>query len=276
VVVGAASLTLTTVPVVAGASIALALLFVVATSLVAVLLGGLSRPPSAVSKPRGRSSRYGRGRTTQPAVRVTGPLSFGVRQARASLAGSVTLGLAVTVVTGSVAVAVTVFAQGRELAGPSALGAVASARAWVPQGVLAAVSLAAGVVLAVLSRRRNLVLRRAQWASIRAMGWRTADVTRAHLAELAVSALPGLVVGVAVSVGLGVSTGSTGGVVAGSAAGILALCGVVLGSQARLTGSAKTEEILQCPGNAARRLSPATAKRATTTRSKTPMRPDWS
>lgn len=191
-VVGAAAVSLSTVPVVTGVSVALALLLVVVMSFVAVLVSGSSRSRTAVSKPRGR------------ALGITGPLDFGLRQARVFLTNSATLGLAVAVVTVSVAVAATVFVQGRELAGPTSLGAVASGRAWIPQGVLAAVSLAAGIVLAVLSRRMNLAQRREQWAGIRAMGWSAADVTRAHLAELALSALPGLVLGIAVDVGIAV------------------------------------------------------------------------
>ncbi len=218
-VVGSASVALTTVPVIAGVSVALALLFVVVTSVAAVMLG------ARASRPRTR-------RIGAP-LRVTGPLSFGVRQARTSLGSSATLGLALVVVTVSVAVAVTVFVQGRTLAGPSALGEVASGRAWIPQGALAAASLAAGIVLAVLSRRMNLVRRREQWAGIRAMGWRGADVTRAHMAELAVSAVPGLVVGIAISIAISVSTGSTAAVTASAVAGILAL-GVVLFSGRKL------------------------------------------
>ena len=49
----------------------------------------------------------------------------------------------------------------------------------------------------------------AQWAAIRAMGWGRADIRRAHLAELAVAVLPGIVLGAALSVGIAVlaSTG---------------------------------------------------------------------
>ena len=189
VVVGAAALTLTTVPAVTGVSVAVAAFFVVATSVATVLLG------ARVSRP---TSRHRRSRE----LRVTGPVSFGVRQARTSVANSVTLGLAMAVVTTSVAVAAIVFVQGTDLAGPSSLGEVASVRSRIPQGVLAGASLVAGIVLAVLSRRMNLARRRAQWAGIRAMGWRTADVRWAHVAELAVSATPGLFVGVALSIGI--------------------------------------------------------------------------
>jgi len=196
--VGAASIALTTVPVVAAVTVGVALLCVVATSLVAVLLG--ARAPR-------RTLRRQRARST--ALRVASPLGFGVRQARASIASAVTLGLAVVVVVVSVAAVVAVFVQGRELAGPTLLGALAAARGWVPQGVLAAVSLTAGVLLVVLARRATLARRRAQWAAIRAMGWGRADIRLAHLAELAVSVLPGILLGAAASVGIAVlaSTG---------------------------------------------------------------------
>jgi hypothetical protein len=112
---------------------------------------------------------------------------------------SVSLGLAILLITVSIAIGVTVFIQGRELAGPSLLGAAASARAWVPQGILAAATLVAGITLAVLSRRMSGERRREQWAAIRAMGWAGRDVIRGHLSELAFSAIPGLVVGVALA-----------------------------------------------------------------------------
>ena len=188
-VMGAAALTLTTVPAVTGVSLVVAMSFVMATSLGTVLLGARA-PRRTARRPPTRD------------LRVTGPLSFGARQARTSLANAVTLGLALTVVTTSVAVAVTVFVQGTDLAGPSSLGAVASGRSRIPQGVLAGASLAAGIVLAVLSRRMNLLRRREQWAGIRAMGWRSVDVRRAHFAELAVSAVPGLLVGVVLSIAI--------------------------------------------------------------------------
>jgi hypothetical protein len=135
---------------------------------------------------------------------VPGPVAFGRRQASTQVANSVSLGLAMMLVTLAVAIGATVFVQGRELAGPSAIGAFASARAWLPQGLLAAATLAAGVTLAVLSRRMGVERRRDQWAAIRAMGWTTGDVTRAHLAELSFSAVPGVVVGLGLAAGVAV------------------------------------------------------------------------
>jgi hypothetical protein len=192
-VVGACAVTLATVPVVAGVCLGVSLALVVATSLVAGIAG-------AASAHRGR----GRARGAERPARITGPISFGARLARTGPAHSISLALAVLLITVSIALAAAVFVQGRQLAGPTLLGAVASARGWLPQGVLAAASLAAGISLAVLSRRMGLERRREQWRAIRAMGWSTAEVTRAQAAELAFSAVPGALAGVALAFGIAV------------------------------------------------------------------------
>jgi hypothetical protein len=167
---------------------------------------------------------------------VHGPIAFGRRQARTQVANSLSLGLAMLLITVAVAIGATVFVQGRELAGPSALGAVASARAWLPQGILAAATLGAGITLAVLSRRMGVDRRRDQWAAIRAMGWSTADVTRAHLAELAFSAVPGVLVGIALAAGIAAQQpGLLVPVLLTSAAGGLVALAVVLFSGRRLS-----------------------------------------
>ncbi|CAN5616446.1 hypothetical protein BH10ACT7_BH10ACT7_26220 [soil metagenome] len=197
-IVGAASVLLSTVPMVAAAAVGVALLLVVATSLVGVLAG--ARAPR-------RTSRVQRARASDHRPRVTGPASFGVLQARSQPVNSASLALAALLVVVSIAIAAAVFVQGRELAGPSALGAVASARAWVPQGLLAAISLGAAVLLAVLSRRMGLERRREQWGAIDAMGWSRRDVARARVAEVAVTAGPGVLAGLvfAVVVAMGVA-----------------------------------------------------------------------
>jgi hypothetical protein len=129
-----------------------------------------------------------------------------------------------------------VFVQGRQLAGPTLLGAVASARGWLPQGILAGGSLAAGVVLAVLSRRMGVERRREQWEAIRAMGWSTADVTRAHLAELAFSAVPGALLGIGAAAGVAVQVpGILGPVLVVSGLGAVLAVAVVLFSGRRLS-----------------------------------------
>lgn len=188
--IGAVAAWLSAVTGIASIAVGLAVALVVATSVIAVVSGSRAKRHTvrrATPRPAGRAPGIG------------GPISFGARQARAYLVHSVSLGLAVLFITVSIAIGATVFVQGRELAGPSLLGAVASARAWLPQGILAAVSLASGVALAVLSRRMSEARRREQWAAIRAMGWHGRAVIRAHVAELAFSAVPGLLAGLAVA-----------------------------------------------------------------------------
>lgn len=213
---------LSSVPLVAGVATGVALGLVMATSVIAVALGA-------------RSGRV-RSRRTSERVRILGPLSFGARLARTDLPNSIALALAVLLITVSVAVAATVFVQGRQLAGPTLLGALASARGWLPQGVLAGVSLAAGVVLAVLSRRMGLERRREQWSAVRAMGWSTAEVTRAQLAELATSAVPGALAGVGLAGAVAAQLpGILGPVLAASAAAGVVAVAVVLLSGRRLS-----------------------------------------
>jgi len=182
--VGAVAVALSSVPVIAAVSVGVALALLAVTSLLAV--GGGSR----AARVRSRSARGGR---------IAGPGAFGVRRARTQVAGSLSLALALVLVTVAVAIGTAVFVQGRALAGPSALGAVASARAWLPQGVLAAVGLMSGIVLAVLSRRMTLGRDRDQWTALTAMGWGRGELIRAQGAELAFSAVPGLLVGLAIS-----------------------------------------------------------------------------
>jgi hypothetical protein len=226
-VVGALAVAFSMVQTVAAVSVGLSLGLVALTSLAAVLAG--ARAPR-------RTARRQRARDSSGAARVNGPIAFGARQARSQVAHSVSLGLAVLMITVSVAIAVTVFVQGRQLAGPTLLGAVASARGWLPQGILAGGSLAAGVVLAVLSRRMGVERRREQWEAIRAMGWSTADVTRAHLAELAFSAVPGALLGVAIAAGVAVQVqGILGPVLVVSGLGAVLAVAVVLFSGRRLS-----------------------------------------
>lgn len=189
-VVGALAVMLATVPLVASVAVGVSVLLVAVTSAFAVIAGARA-PRATVRRQRALAPDH------EP--RVTTPAALGVRIARRPIAHSLSLAVAVLLVTVSVAIGVAVFVQGRELAGPSELGAVASARAWIPQGLLAVVTLAAGITLAVLSRRMALERRRDEWVAIRAMGWARSDVTRAQLAELAVSAVPGALVGVAAS-----------------------------------------------------------------------------
>ena len=97
--------------------------------------------------------------------------------------------------------------------------------------MLVAVTLAAGVTLAVVSRRFGVGRRREQWAAIRAMGWTSQDVVRAQLAELAVSAIPGAVLGVVVAAliaAVQVREAVVPVVVVGSAAALISVAVVLL------------------------------------------------
>jgi hypothetical protein len=103
----------------------------------------------------------------------------------------------------------------------------------VPQGLLAAVSLTSGVALAVLSRRMGVDRHAQQWTAIRAMGWTSRDVARAHIAELAVSAVPGVILGLIISVAIVVAQAPDAlvpALVSGAAAGALALVVVLVGA----------------------------------------------
>lgn len=190
-VVSALSVLLATAQTVASFAVATAVALVAVTSLAGVVAGARA-PRHSLRRQLARAS------TRRP--RVNGPVAFGVLQARSQPINSISLGVAAFLVVASIAICAAVFAQGRDLAGPSLLGALASARAWVPQGVLAAVSLAAALVLAVLSRRMGLQRRREQWAAIDAMGWSRGDVQRARLAEILITAGPGVLAGVAFAV----------------------------------------------------------------------------
>lgn len=187
--VGLAAVLVATVQLIAAVSVGLTLALVLGTSLAAVVMGARA-PRHTVWRQRARAH-------SKPPT-IAGPERLGLRRARTHLAGSVSLGLAALVVVVGVALAATVFVQGRDLAGPSALGALASARAWVPQGILAAVTLGSGLTLAVLSRRMTLARRIEQDAALTAMGWTSRDIRRSHLGELAVTVAPGALAGVVI------------------------------------------------------------------------------
>ncbi len=229
-VVGGIAVAIASVREVAATAVGLSLLFVVVTSLVAVGLG--ARAPR-------HTPRRQRVRPAASAPRVGGTFAFGLRQARVNSANSASLALAMLFIVIGVSVAVTLIVQARAIAGPSELAALAAARAWVPQGLLVAVSLGSGVALAVLSRRMGIDRRAEQWTAIRAMGWTNRDVVRAHLAELAVSAVPGVILGLALSAALvvvQVPNALVPVLVAGGVCGTVALA-VVLGSAVHRSGA---------------------------------------
>jgi hypothetical protein len=231
-VVGAVAVAIASVREVAAIAVGVSLLLVVFTSLVAVGLGaraevgseGRFRPSPP---PQRRPSRP----SGQPAPHVRGVRAFGFRQARVNLANSASLGLAMLFIVLGVAVAVTLVVQARAVAGPSELAALASARSWVPQGLLVGVSLGSGIALAVLSRRMGMDRRSEQWSAIRAMGWTRREVVRAHVAELAVSAAPGVILGLLLATAfvlLQVPQALVPVLVAGGSCGVAALAVVLL------------------------------------------------
>ena len=229
-IVGVIAVAIASVREVASISVALSLLFVVVTSLVAVGFG--ARAPR-------HTKRRQQVHPAAAAPRVRGARAFGVRQARVNSANSASLALAMLFIVLAVAVAVTLIVQARAIAGPSELAALASARTWVPQGLLAAVSLASGVALAVLSRRMGVDRHAQQWAAIRAMGWTSRDVARAHVAELAVSAVPGVILGLVLSAVLVVAQvpdALAPVLVSATVTGVLALAVVLVGA-AKPTGA---------------------------------------
>lgn len=187
---GVLAIWLANVRIAASVSVAVAIGLVVVTSLAAVVAG--ARAPRQTARRR-------RALAESRAARVATPFALGSRLARAQPGSSAGTALAVLIIVVSVAAGAAVFVQGRELAGPSVLGAVASARAWVPQGLLAATGLVSGILLAVLSRRAALVRRREQSAAMRAMGWTGRDAAIAHVAELAVSGVPAAMLGVGIA-----------------------------------------------------------------------------
>lgn len=190
VVVGAGAITLAAAPMIALASIATAIGLVVVTSAVAVIAGARGAVPASRLRPGRRPGALGVTR------RVAGIGRFGARQARANLAATLTIGVALLLLCAIVAVAVTIFVEGRRVAGPSELGALATLRALVPQGALVAIGLVATGALAFTARRMRRARRREQSASLRAMGWTTRERSLAALAETSTALGPALLIGV--------------------------------------------------------------------------------
>jgi hypothetical protein len=231
-VVGAASVLLASVPLVAAAAVGFALVLVAATALIAAVAG--SRPArDSHFRLRMPSPGLSSQRPAQPERRINrvhSPRALGLRRARAGLGTALALGVALAVIVAAVALATAAFVQGRELAGPSVLGVAASTRAWLPQGALAALALAAAIALAVLARRLSLTRARDQFGALTAMGWGRAELTRLHRAELAVTAVPGVLLGLGIATGIAVQLPGLAVPVlaAGVAGGALAVVVVLL------------------------------------------------
>ncbi len=207
--VSAAAVALATTPVVVAGSAAVALLLVLTTSAIAVVAG--------VGRARLRRSRTRR-------VPIRGPVSFGLRRARTNLAATLSLALAIMLLCAIVAVGATILVEGRRAAGPSELGALASLRAWLPQGALLAVGLTSAALLARLARAMRADRGREQHEVLRSAGWSRRPRRVAEVTESAIAVLPAAVLAVAASVLLAAEF-SPGSVVAVAAGTTLAAAG---------------------------------------------------
>jgi hypothetical protein len=161
---------------------------VVATSLVAVLAGSNSRRSQRAA--RASSTRVPRRRLLLRGTTTTG---FGIRQVRIHLFTTVTLLIANLVVAASAAGLVELFLSGRRAAGASLFAQFTTAQATLPQVVLGATGILAGVILAVLMRRIDLARRAPQWQAMRAMGWAEAELRSAQRIESGTMAIPALI-----------------------------------------------------------------------------------
>jgi hypothetical protein len=171
-----------TVGLAVGASVAA----LVVTSGLAVALG--ARPVVDGIRPLRRGKR--RHSKAQVDAWVSSPLRFAVRQLGVHRVNVIVQVLATLVVgVAAAAVAVTVL-EGRAAAGASALGVFAVDQALWAQLGLGLVALVAGIVLAVIARRIDLGRRRAQWATMRAMGWSAGQVRGVQVIEGLMIGLP--------------------------------------------------------------------------------------
>ncbi|MEZ3159344.1 hypothetical protein AB1K54_02225 [Microbacterium sp. BWT-B31] len=120
--------------------------------------------------------------------------AFGARQAVAHPLSAVVhlLAIAIVGITGAAFVSVVLTAQGE--AGQSGLAFLTLGRLFVPQVLLGAAGIAAGVLLALLTRRIDLASRTDQWATLRACGWTSGQLARAQRVEGLVVAVPATVV----------------------------------------------------------------------------------
>uniref|UniRef100_UPI000824D7E3 ABC transporter permease n=1 Tax=Herbiconiux solani TaxID=661329 RepID=UPI000824D7E3 len=156
----------------------------------AVLIGQGANPPSAPKTAKASTRR----------ARLASPSALGLRLAVTYRASTATLALAFALVFLAAATAAAVLQEGRTSAGPTRLGAFATASALVPQGILIAVTLAASCVLIVVVRRLGLARRTTQTEALRAMGWQRRHLERSAVAEVLSSAVPGFALGAAFAV----------------------------------------------------------------------------
>ncbi|MEQ1734810.1 MAG: hypothetical protein ABL886_00090, partial [Rhodoglobus sp.] len=219
--VSALAVTLTTTPVVAAGSAAVAILLVLTTSTFAVVAG------------TGRAWSH---RRAARALAIRGPVTFGLRRARTNLAATLSLSLAIVLLSAIVAVGATILVEGRRAAGPTDLGALAALRSWLPQGALVAVGLVSTAMLARLARGMRADRTREQREVLTAAGWSRRARTVAEVAESAIAVLPAGVVGIAASVYLAAEYSPSSTVAVAVASGVAAVgaLAVVIGVDRRL------------------------------------------
>jgi hypothetical protein len=180
------------------------------------------------SLPRAPSIR----RTTSRAQRLRGPVQLGLREAGTNWGATAVLAATLALVHVTTSTAVLILAAGREAAGDSRLGSMATAQALLPQGLLIAVTLAASCVLIIVVRRLGIDRRQTQLQAMHAMGWQRKHLRKSAIAEILTAALPGLVVGSALTVAVGsllAPSAGTNALAAGSVATTLA-AGIVVRS----------------------------------------------
>lgn len=162
----------------------------VVTSTLAVALGARSLATGIRPLRRGRR----RHRMAEVQAWVTSLWRLALRQVSVHrLNGIVQLIATIVVAVAGAAVTVTLI-EGRAAAGASALGVFAVDEAFVAQLALGAIALIAGIVLAVIARRIDLVRRREQWATMRAMGWSVGQVRTVQVIEGALIGVPAIVI----------------------------------------------------------------------------------
>lgn len=157
----------------------------VVTSTLAVVLS--ARPLPSDIRPLRRGKR--RHRMQEVQAWVTSTWRLALRQVGVHRLNATVQLLATIVVAVAASVVTATLIEGRAVAGASALGIFAVDQAFIAQLALGAVALIAGIVLAVIARRIDLVGRRQQWTTMRAMGWSVGQVRTVQVIE-------GLLVGI--------------------------------------------------------------------------------
>jgi hypothetical protein len=166
-------------------------LIAVAT-LIAATLASSSFAVVAGSVPDGMR-RMGRARSRRTGARSTA--AFGIRQSLVHRLTSATHVLSILIVSLSAVALVSVLTSSRAQAGESLLAGFLGTQQLVPQLALGCAGLVAGLVLARLGRRLDLQLRATQWATLRAAGWTTTNITLAQRVEGLTVVVPALALG---------------------------------------------------------------------------------